>query len=350
MPGTAVDGLRGLAQALDAGKMLPLVAEAAGVEAGEDSSCSIRILAHKPGQRCTIGYALESPRADPIFVVGKLYHRPRLAARVFAWTHALSAENGTLARVPEPLLLEPELGLVLHASARGDDLRHALRAGTAQRPLELAARWLARLHASPPLPDLRPKPLAHELAKLDGWVARLDGELPARAAARLELSRRSLHRVAAALPPRPATVIHRDLYYAHVLWDGRGVWILDLDQLALGDPVLDVGHFLAHLETLALRSSGRPDAYAEDGAAFLEAYSADALSMMPALNLYRASTFVKLAETEAARRKDGWEGHAADLVELACREADAAVRTGVRLTPVRRPVMKRAAASEGRPT
>ena len=40
------------------------------------------------------------------------------------------------------------------------------------------------------------------------------------------------------------TMIHRDFYDAQVLWDSARAWIVDFDQLSVGDPALDLGHFV----------------------------------------------------------------------------------------------------------
>ena len=55
------------------------------------------------------------------------------------------------------------------------------------------------------------------------------------------------------------TMIHRDFYDTQVLWDGARAWIVDFDQLSVGDPALDLGHFVAHLASVAYRGTGRPD-------------------------------------------------------------------------------------------
>lgn len=329
MPGRAVAALPALRRALDCAAMRDVVARAASIGAVNGFGVSAEIVSLKPGQRCTIAYTLQLPGAR-IELIGKLYGRPRLAARVFAWMQALG-EVGRPARVPRPCGLEPLLGLVLQERAHGLDLRHVVSTDCAERPLALAAGWLARLHGSSPLPDLRVKSLAHELRKLDAWTAEVAGVLTASEAARLEGVRRRLHELAATMPPRPQAMVHRDFYYAHVLWDGSEAWILDLDQLGVADPALDVAHFLAHLDNLALRTAGSPHAYRTDAAAFLAAYAAEGgADVEAALPFYRAYTHLKLAATEAERRRGRWLSLARELVVLAYDEAVASTVRGPR--------------------
>src|SRR5262249_53715251 len=63
----------------------------------------------------------------------------------------------------------------------------------------------------------------------------------------------SLQRKAAALPKRPLRTIHGDFHLANVLVDGEGLILLDLDNLARGDPAYDLALFGSRLLLIALR-------------------------------------------------------------------------------------------------
>jgi aminoglycoside phosphotransferase (APT) family kinase protein len=252
---------------------------------------AIDVLAHKPGQRCTIRYAFDDRE-----LVGKVYRRTVLAERVAGWIDAVGE--------PEPLAVVADLGLLVRPYVTGRDLRHALD-GPA---VEAAARRIAALHAAAPPPAVRAKPLAHELEKLDRWCDEVGVTASPRSA---------LHALADGLAAVPATLIHRDFYYANVLWDGARVWLLDFDELGIGDPAFDVGHFLAHLEVLAYRTTGRFDANADAARRFLAA--------CPPLDpehvrFYRAYTFMKLAATEVRRRRPGWRDQTVAFVRRAAAE------------------------------
>ena len=103
-------------------------------------------------------------------------------------------------------------------------------------------------------------------------------------------------RVAAALPAvrgawEPVTVVHRDLYEEQVLL-GERVGLIDLDDIALGPPELDVGNLVAHLDLLELRSerdlsSGRQ--------AFLEGYESVAKLDRELLERCRMLALLRLA-------------------------------------------------------
>lgn len=300
-----------LAEALDPQRMREPLARAAGLPAaGPDMRGEV--INHKPGVRCTIAYAV-----GPARLVGKLYARPVLAQRAHTWTvavRAATARPDEPSAVPEPRALMPELGLGLYSHAPGADLGHALCA----QAVVLAGRWLARLHATAPPAGVRAEPLAHELARLDAWCADVRPSMPPPAATELERAHERLHVLAAELPDHPPVLVHRDFYHENLLWDGARLWALDFDQLAVGDPALDVGHFQAHLEMLAYRRIRRPQAHAAVTARFARA--APPVGER-ALRLYRAQTFLKLAATEVQRRRQEWQLHARAFAGLACEEA-----------------------------
>jgi len=121
-------------------------------------------------------------------------------------------------------------------------------------------------------------------------------------------------------------MIHRDFYDAQIMWDGRRVWILDFDQLCVGDPALDVGHCVAHLASLAYRVTGRPDSLAEAARILLETYlKSNPISIESRLPFYKACTFIKLAAKEARRKREHWQRDVSVLTDLACDELERAV-------------------------
>lgn len=74
------------------------------------------------------------------------------------------------------------------------------------------------------------------------------------------------------LPFTHASCIHRDFYHDQLLIDGKKLYLLDLDLCSLGDPALDIGNFVAHIQEQCLRLKGDLD-YAHDQIeVFLETY------------------------------------------------------------------------------
>jgi aminoglycoside phosphotransferase (APT) family kinase protein len=294
-------------------------------------TCSAEVLKHKPGRRCTIRYILHPAGSDEIrgsvALVGKLYGVKEATAHVYEWTRALRrgafASAGPLC-VPAPLAHLPSLGLMVHENVEGADLRHALNGGDTEAAFRLTGRWLAVLHSAPSPPDVEAKGPAHELRKLSRWRNEVAPYLGRDQRTKLRFAQNALRRRASNDRTQwtPA-LIHKDFYPANVFWDGRCVWVVDFDELAVGDPALDVGHFLAHMQNVSLKDTGASDGYADASAYFLNSYQETSkVSVAARLPFYKSYTFLKLAAKEARRKRGDWESLCSKLIELACHEAE----------------------------
>jgi hypothetical protein len=324
-------GLPALHDALRPDVMLPALARITGLPAAHlpDTALTTEVLSHKVAQRCTIRYVVTSgrPAAGSRTVIAKLYRRQVLAPRIHSFMSALRAQafdGGHASTIPESLGVVPELGLALQEHLDGDDLRHPLAAGTAETALWLTARWLADLHRARPISGLKGKSRVHELDKVDVACLAVAPHLSSRRRARLHRLADRLHRLADdGCDELAPTMIHRDFYYAHVLCQPERIGVIDFDSLSIGDPALDVGHFLAHLEALGYRRAGDPDRFADTAARFLECYleaaPADVRGRIP---FYKSYTHVKLASIEVSRRSGEWRTRAADYTDLAVRSAE----------------------------
>ena len=247
------------------------------------------------------------PRADllPITVIGKLYRKKSLAVsmyrRIEDLSRRLSHSRGPVS-IPAPLMLASRLGVILQEHIQGHDLRHIL-APNYEDPLAQAAKWLAKLHSARPLHGLNVMSIQHELEKVDRWCEDISAHLSAAGERRVHRAKDALNGIARKMPPYTPAMIHKDFYYANVLWDGRGIWALDFDRLSIGDPSFDVGHFIAHLENLAYRTTGRLDSYSRQSAFFVNSYlKRNPVELRSRLPFYMAYTFLKPESTEGGRR------------------------------------------------
>ena len=175
------------------------------------------------------------------------------AALSALWRRA--QERGAAPFVARPIAWFPELGAVVQAEVPGVSFEELLCHGRDPvRATQRVAQALARLH----LDDVGPAgyiapfhtvsdeiATARRAARLLGWAcpgrqADLDGIAGALAAG-LDV-----------VPPRPT---HRDLKAEHLLLDGDRVNVIDVDSLALANPVIDLASLLA--DVARLRGEGR---------------------------------------------------------------------------------------------
>ena len=253
-----------------------------------------QLIADVSGRRRVFRYTVEGleENGTAVSVIGKAFDELARARLLHEHLHVLSTgpfSDGPL-RVPTPLALLPAQRMVLFRASDGIPLDRIVDAGPAAAGARRAAQWLAHLHSAPVrLPRRFSLDREHETSHQ--WTALLADAHPSEAraawslAARWATSARSVGDVAGEAP------IHKDFHAGHVLL-GEGVCVLDLDELRLGDPTLDLAHFCTCLEAVAGPVVGRPV-----GAAFLEEYAAatgwvDRGSYAP----YCAYTWLKVAK------------------------------------------------------
>jgi Phosphotransferase enzyme family len=185
---------------------------------------------------------------------------------------------------PAPLAYLPELRMTLHEELRGTRLAE-LRGPELETWMEPVAEALAQLHATT-VPGLPAHSMEQELEDLRAAADTAAALLPYRRADVEALLARLVASLAA-WPPGTAT-IHGSFHDDQVLVGDDGVSLLDLDSAAVGEPLLDVGHFASYLaaagETAArerfLAACGAPP-----GASLFEAAALLRWSSLPFRNL-----------------------------------------------------------------
>jgi aminoglycoside phosphotransferase (APT) family kinase protein len=97
-------------------------------------------------------------------------------------------------------------------------------------------------------------------------------------------------------PTKSVTGIHRDFYPAQVLIAGDDkVAFVDFDLFCVGDPLIDVGNFVAHLKETALREYHDADALQHHESRFLTSYCGSAESVDDQAAAIDAHVLVSLA-------------------------------------------------------
>jgi tRNA A-37 threonylcarbamoyl transferase component Bud32 len=169
---------------------------------------------------------------------------------------------------------------------------------------------LAELHAQPGEKLL---PLSQEryLAKLDELASTLVVLCPEIS----DLARSQAERIATHLAESQSRrAIHGDLYDKQILLDGDRVEILDMDQAALGDPRLDLGQFLAHLERDSLQGKLARTRIDELRGWLLEGYQQVTGSRVDGLDAYVADSLFRLAHHPFRSHEPGWPGRTEQIL------------------------------------
>jgi hypothetical protein len=235
---------------------------------------NLELIDHKPGRRGLIRYEVSaSDGAGSHVVFGKLYADHSQLVRVHRVLHTLSDDllhAGMPCSVPQPLCLIPELSMLVYKPVNGCFLDEAITSGSGDQTIELTARWLGALHCQPLQLDKK-FCLVNELANLAEWAAIVGQTYPGLAAP-AQQALDYLKQQAPELPLETQLPIHKDFHYRHVLV-GRGVKVIDFDEVRLGDPNFDLAHFCANLALLAYREYGSPEHLRDLEQRFLDVYA-----------------------------------------------------------------------------
>jgi aminoglycoside phosphotransferase (APT) family kinase protein len=115
--------------------------------------------------------------------------------------------------------------------------------------------------------------MPEQIQELQQAVRRIAARYPG-AGARCERLSRQLQDTAPRLPEVPLVPVHGSFKSGHILHDNDHVTIIDFDGAGLGDPMYDVGRYIARLEILGLASPAAKRATQQAIANFRRTYAA----------------------------------------------------------------------------
>ncbi|MEK6797799.1 MAG: hypothetical protein AABZ12_02410 [Planctomycetota bacterium] len=228
-------------------------------------------------------------------------------------------EREATIRVPEVKGADVELGLIAVEWDRGDSLLTALREGGAVPVLLGAADALRLFHRLrlgdlPTLGDVDVRASATAAAEQVGLACPSLAE-------RLRSTSDGVGRALADAAPRIRSTLHNDFHPMQVNVKRGRFTFLDLDRMALGDPLVDVANFAVQLRMLADRPEYGVDAATahEWATGFLDEWSqkSNAPWDTDRFRAYAATSALTLALGMMRHLRPGWRPLAERCTEVA---------------------------------
>lgn len=275
----------------------------------------VRRLGYTPHARAAFAYeVLNEARGSGVpelrRLVGKM-HAKKEPARLFADAWALWRMARGRVNLAPPVGYLPGVGLSLQEMVPGERLGGLVEDPRFMGWARRVGRMLAELHlVEAPLSSRRRPP--EEAQTIHRWAGVLRAIRPD-LAPRVDRLRDRL--AAEVLARAEATApIHADFHHTNVLVDGDELTFIDLDEAAIGDPMLDVGRFLASLRIPARRAFGEMGGLQEAGESFLEAYLRRRPADQRVARLFEASSLLIAAASAFRIQRATWVEEVAELV------------------------------------
>lgn len=273
-------------------------------------------LSYTPGARAAMQYEVLAEDRKTMApelrrLVGKLDVR-RSPARLFASHWAIWRKTFGRVSIAPPVGYMAVARLSLQEFLIGTRLSELAGKGAFVGGVRGAARAIAKVHALE-LPVLKHRSVQKEMSSVDRWAGVLSGVRPGQAGRLQKISDRFRQELSDRM--RITATIHADFHLANILADKHGVTLIDWDQASHGDPMLDVGRFLASLRVASLRLNGTLDSLAPAENAFLEAYLEQSGEDEQRARLFEAASLLTAAAAPFRLQREGWERHADMMID-----------------------------------
>ena len=265
-------------------------------------------LAYTPEARAAVRYEVLSEHKETCLpeirrLVGKLDVK-RSPSRLFAGHWAVWRASVGRVSIAPPAGYVSAARLSLQELVNGTRLTDVAERGTFIGLVRETARAIAHVH-SLQLPLLTVRDVEKEMRTVDRWIDVLTRLRPSQAARLAVIGPRLRRELADRL--RITGAVHGDFHLANVMADEHGITIIDWDQVAHGDPMVDVGRVLASLRVSSLRVHGTIDGFADVEEHFLRNYLAATGDDERRVRLFEAVALLVAAAAPFRLQRDGWE-------------------------------------------
>lgn len=259
------------------------------------------LVVHRPGRRAVV-----RARVDGDVVFTKVT-RARTARRLVA----VAGQLRRRAPVVELTGAQVSSGVTIWRRAPGERLLDLLAGPQACDAAAAAGRAVRALHGAcaSGLPTREPD---REWSDVERW-ARFVGRVAPSLMTLVEPGPSAGPQTPPASRHHHTAAIHGDLHEKQVMIEGGRATLIDIDGAAAGDPAVDVGNLLAHLQLRARQGLISDDTATRAAAAFLAAYG-PTTELLERAAAYSRTTLLRLACVYAVRPR--WRGIVADLADM----------------------------------
>ncbi len=211
---------------------------------------------------------------------------------------------------PEPIAVAENGRVGITRFVSGAEWRHL--PADSEYPTEALAAALDSLHRTPPLPRIPLRRVKDDLARVVSGLETLSRRLDGVESLVGQLGRLLSSRT----PPDTSypSVVHGDLHGGNILVDDGHVTLIDLERLAVGDPLMDLGRLVGYADPGPdhTRALTVVESYLRgDGAGAPDATR---------LSWYTAGDMIDRALMSVRRCRSGWRETAPGLLRSALRE------------------------------
>jgi thiamine kinase-like enzyme len=218
---------------------------------------NIQIIRHKPGRRCLIEYQLINEHRQKITLIGKIRAKgtdiKSYQLQKTLWETEFSENSIDRISVPEPVGIIPEWQMWLQRKIEGVTFTQFLTPN--QYFLSSRIAEIAHKIHTINIPPHRSHTMNDELKILHDKIP-LVWEKNPQWQKRLERILKECNHLGNSLIENQTCGIHRDFYPEQVIVNNQRLYLIDLDLYCQGNPALDIGNFIAHIQEYSLRVFG----------------------------------------------------------------------------------------------
>ncbi|AFZ25409.1 phosphotransferase family protein [Cylindrospermum stagnale PCC 7417] len=218
----------------------------------------IEVIRHKPGRRCLIEYELINDYGQKITLIGKVRAKGidfnSYELQKSLWEAGFAGDSIDGISVPEPVGIIPEWQMWLQRKVEGVTATQLLIEKNGFIWAERIAEAAHKLHKTN-IPPRCSHTMTDELKILHERIPLVMKQYP-QWQGRLERILAECNYLANNTPAPKCCGIHRDFYPDQLIINHQRLYLIDLDLYCEGNPALDIGNFIGHVQEYSLRVFG----------------------------------------------------------------------------------------------